>query len=73
MQLAHTLATLLILCSGSAAYLRGAHFAELGLHQGAGDVDVRRAYRQLALQLHPDKASMRQSYCCKHADWPCAC
>lgn len=59
MQLACTLTVLLVLCSGSAAYLRSAQYAELGLHHGAGDVDVRRAYRQLALQLHPDKARAR--------------
>lgn len=33
----------------------GDHYAVLGVDRGAGDEEVRRAYRRLAVQLHPDK------------------
>lgn len=54
------LALLLLLLVGgcsAAVYLHSQHYSALGLPAGAGDADVRRAYRQLALKLHPDKAS----------------
>ncbi|KAG2423059.1 hypothetical protein HXX76_015575 [Chlamydomonas incerta] len=34
---------------------RAESFAELGLQSGAGEEEVRAAYKRLALQWHPDK------------------
>lgn len=31
------------------------HYAVLGLEKGAGDAEVKKAFRKLALSLHPDK------------------
>ena len=33
------------------------HYSVLGLHPGASDADIRRTYRHLSLELHPDKCS----------------
>jgi len=34
---------------------RGAHYRVLGLERNATDADIKKAYRKLALRLHPDK------------------
>ena len=34
---------------------RGAHYRVLGLERDATDADIKKAYRKLALRLHPDK------------------
>ena len=34
---------------------RGAHYRVLGIEQTAGEAEIKKAYRKLALKLHPDK------------------
>ncbi len=64
----HVMFIVTLLLAIAASLVNGDHYSTLGLSKSASTDDIRRAYKKLARQYHPDK--VRQILCAHHFPHP---